>query len=194
MDNKILIETSARHVHLSPEHVEVLFGKGAQLEPRRELTQPGIFVCKERVDVVGPKRTLSGVSILGPCRGYTQVEVSLTDARSLGIAAPIRESGDLKGSPGCKIIGPAGELEISEGVITALRHVHMKTSVAEELGVVDKEIVCVKVSEGERKLIFDDVLVRVHPKVDTFMHIDTDEANAAGISGPVHGELLKKQK
>ena len=192
MGHKILIETSARHVHLTQEHVEVLFGKGAELTPAHELTQPGIFVSKEKVTLVGPKRTISGVSILGPVRPYTQVELSASDARNLGINAPIGESGELAGTAGCKIVGPDGELEIEEGVMIVQRHVHMKTATAEELGFHEKELVCVKVNSEKRSLIFDDVVVHTHPLVETFVHIDTDEANAAGIKGPVYGELIKK--
>ena len=190
MEDQILIETSVRHVHISPEHIEVLFGQGAKLEPRRGLEQPGLFVCKERVDLVGPKGTIQRVSILGPSRDYTQVELSMTDAYNLGIEAPYRESGDLENTPGCTIIGPVGKLVIEHGVIIPWRHIHVNSKDAEKWGISDKDIVSVKVEEDGRALIFNDVLARVHPKVMTFMHIDTDEANAAGIRGRAYGTLV----
>ena len=141
---KVLIETSARHVHVSKADLEVLFGEGYELTVKKELSQPGQYACAERVDVVGPKRTLSGVSILGPCRKDTQVEISLTDARAIGVNAPIRESGDIAGSGSCKLVGPKGEVELKEGVIAAKRHIHMTTKDAAEFGVQDKQEVMVK--------------------------------------------------
>jgi putative phosphotransacetylase len=142
------------------------------------------------VDVVGPKKTLTGVSILGPVRPATQVEISLTDARSIGCAAPIRESGDTAGSGACKLVGPCGEVELTEGVIAAKRHIHMTPADAEAFGVQDKEIVKVKLDTA-RPLIFDDVVVRVSPKFALAMHIDTDECNAACAFGTVYGKLVK---
>ena len=191
MSVKILVETSARHVHVTEEHLEILFGKGAKLTPKKDLSQPGQFACVERVDIVGPKRTLSGVSILGPTRPASQVEISLTDARSIGVTAPIRESGDLKGSCGCKLVGPCGEVELTEGVIVAKRHIHTTPEDAEKLGVKDKEIVGTKIVTNGRSLVFGDVVVRVSPKFSTAMHIDTDESNAAGCSGEVYAEIVK---
>ena len=191
MDKKILIETSARHVHVTKEHLEILFGKGATLTHKKDLSQPGQFACEERVRIEGPKRALDGVSILGPERPATQVEISLSDARSIGVAAPIRESGDVAGSAPCKIVGPAGEVEISEGVIVAKRHIHLTPADAEKFNVADKEIVQVKV-EGERALIFDEVVCRVSDKFAPAMHVDTDESNAAALSGVVYGEIIKK--
>ncbi len=191
MDKKILIETSARHVHVTKEHLEILFGKGATLTHKKDLSQPGQFACEERVRIEGPKRALDGVSILGPERPATQVEISLSDARSIGVAAPIRESGDVAGSAACKIVGPAGEVEISEGVIVAKRHIHLTPADAEKFGVADKEIVQVKV-EGDRALIFDEVVCRVSEKFAPAMHVDTDESNAAALSGVVYGEIIKK--
>lgn len=188
---KVLVETSARHAHISDEHLEILFGKGATLTPVKDLSQPGQFACEERVTVVGPKRELARVSILGPTRPETQVELSLTDARSIGVNAPIRESGVLAGSAGCKLIGPAGEVELKEGVIVAKRHIHITPEDAAKFGVKDKEDVSVKVDTPERSTIFGDVVVRVSPKYATAMHIDTDEANAAGCSGEVYGEIVK---
>ena len=191
MENKIFIETSARHVHVTEETLEILFGKGAALTPKKELSQPGQYAAMERVDVVGPKRTLSGVSILGPVRKANQVEISLTDARSIGVAAPVRESGDVKGSAPCKLVGPAGEVEITEGVIAAKRHIHLDPESAEKFGVSDGEVVSVKVPTDGRALVFGDVAVRVSPRFAPAMHIDTDESNAAGIAGVVYGEIIK---
>ena len=187
--SKIIIETSARHVHVTQQDLETLFGAGAVLTPKKDLSQPGQFACEERVTVVGPKRSLERVSILGPVRPATQVELSLTDARSIGLTAPIRESGDLAGTVGCKLVGPCGEVEITEGVIAAKRHIHFTPKDAEEFGVKDKQIVSVKVG-GERGLTFDEVVVRVSEKFRARMHIDTDEANAAGIAGEVEGEVI----
>jgi len=188
---KILVETSARHVHVTEEHLKILFGENATLTPIKDLSQPGQFACEERVTVVGPKKELERVSILGPTRSETQIELSLTDARSIGISAPIRESGVLDGSAGCKLIGPVGEVEIAQGVIIAKRHVHMTPEDAVAFNVTDKEIVSVKVDTAERSLVFGDVVIRVSPSYATAMHIDTDEANAAGCSGEVFGEIVK---
>lgn len=188
---KFIVETSARHVHLTQQDLETLFGKGAVLTNKKDLSQPGQFACMERVDVVGPKKTLSNVSILGPVRPATQVEVSLTDARTLGVTAPVRESGDVAGSAGCKLVGPAGEVEITEGLIAAKRHIHMTPADAKEFGVSDKEIVSVKVSPCSRPLVFGDVVVRVSDKYALAMHIDTDESNAAGCGREVYGEIVK---
>jgi putative phosphotransacetylase len=191
MENKILVETSARHVHLTAEHIEILFGKGATLTHKKDLSQPGQFACEERVTVEGTKGAIKNVIILGPARPQSQVEISLTDARSLGVVAPVRESGDLEGSAGCKLIGPAGEVELTEGVIAAKRHIHATPEYAEKAGISDKEIVKVKVTSNGRSLIFDDVVVRVSPKFAPAMHIDTDESNAACAFGEVYGEIIK---
>lgn len=191
MSKKVLVETSARHVHLTDADLETLFGKGAELHSVKALSQPGQFACEERVDIVGPKNTLKRISILGPTRPKTQVEVSMSDARVLGVTPPVRESGDLTGSAGCKLIGPAGEVDLAEGLIVAKRHVHATPEDAEILGVTDKEIVQVKVETDERSLIFGDVVVRVSPTSATAMHIDTDEANAAGCCGELYGEIVK---
>ena len=185
----ILVETSARHVHVTEADLETLFGKGYQLTVKKELSQPGQYASNERVTVVGPKKELANVSILGPCRSATQVELSMTDARSIGIVAPVRESGDVAGSAGCKLVGPAGEVEIGEGVIIAKRHIHMTPADAAAAGVVDKDIVKVVTGGNGRKLVFDDVVIRVSEKFATAMHIDTDESNAAG--GPNSGEIIK---
>lgn len=186
---KILVETSARHVHVTKEDLETLFGAGYELTVKKMLSQPGQFASNERVTVVGPKKQLANVSILGPVRSATQVELSLTDARSIGIVAPVRESGDIAGSAGCTLIGPAGEVTITEGVIAAKRHIHMTPESAAEAGVSDKEIVKVATGGNGRKVIFDDVVIRVSDKFSTAMHIDTDESNAAG--GPTEGEIVK---
>ena len=190
MSNKVLVETSARHVHLTNEHIEVLFGKGATLTHKKDLSQPGQFACQERVTLVGPKKSIENVIILGPARPATQVEVSLTDARTLGVSAPVRESGDIAGSGACKIVGPCGEVEISEGVIAAKRHIHFTPEEAAAAGVEDKQIVSVKIDSADRSTIFGDVVVRVSPKFSAAMHIDTDEANAACAFGECYGEII----
>ena len=192
MKNQILVETSARHVHLTREQIEVLFGKGYELTVKKMLSQPGQFASNERVEVVGPKKSIPGVSILGPARSADQVEVSFTDARTLGLSAPVRESGDIAGSAPCKLVGPCGELELSEGVIVAKRHIHLTPEDAAEYGVRDKQIVSVAIDSGlGRKTVFDDVVVRVSKSYAAAMHIDTDEANASCAFGTVMGEIRK---
>ncbi|MBP3390322.1 MAG: phosphate propanoyltransferase [Clostridia bacterium] len=190
MKKEVLVEISARHVHVSEEHLEILFGKGYKLTPKKDLSQPGQFACEERVTVVGPKKELAGVSILGPCRKATQVEISLNDSRSIGVKAPIRESGDVAGSGACKLIGPAGEIELTEGVIAAKRHIHMTTADAEKYGITDSQIVSVKIPTEGRALVFGDVVARVSDSYALAMHLDTDEANAAAIPGSCIGEIL----
>ena len=185
----ILVETSARHVHVTEADLETLFGKGYQLTVKKELSQPGQYASNERVTVVGLKKELANVSILGPCRSATQVELSMTDARSIGIVAPVRESGDVVGSAGCQLVGQAGVVVIGEGVIFAKRHIHMTPAAAAAAGVADKDIVKVVTGGNGRKLVFDDVVIRVSEKFATAMHIDTDESNAAG--GPNSGEIIK---
>lgn len=188
--SKFIVETSARHVHVTQETLEILFGKGATLTHKKDLSQPGQFACEERVTIVGPKKELANVSILGPCRRADQVELSATDARSIGIAAPIRESGDVAGSGACKIVGPCGEVEISEGVIVAKRHIHLTPADAEELGVKDKQIVCVKIETPERTAILCDTVCRVSESYARAMHIDTDESNAVGAGREQMGEIV----
>ena len=190
MEKKVLLETSARHVHLTAEHIETLFGKGHELTKKKDLSQPGQFACEERVTVVGAKKELAGVSVLGPARPATQVELSLTDARSIGVSAPVRESGDIKGSGACKLVGPCGEVEISEGVISAMRHIHLDTKTAEAMGLADKQVVCVKVDSEGRKTLFGDVVVRVSDKFAPAMHIDTDESNACGAVPGMEVEII----
>ncbi len=192
MSNKILIETSARHVHVSAEALEVLFGKGAELTKKKDLSQPGQYACEERVTIVGPKKQLANVSILGPVRPATQVELSATDARSIGVPVVIRESGDIAGTPGCKIIGPAGEIEISEGVIVAKRHIHMIPETAEKLGLKNKDIVWVKAETDGRTALLGDVVVRVSETFADAMHIDTDESNAICAAPGMFGEIIKE--
>ena len=186
-----IVETSTRHVHLSPEDLETLFGKCYQLTKKKDLSQPGQYACEERVTVVGTKKEMPGVSILGPVRPVSQVEISLTDARSIGVAAPIRESGDVAGSGACKLVGPCGEVELKEGVIAAKRHIHATPEDAEKLGVQDKDVVSVKIDTDGRSLVFGDVVVRVSPKFALAMHIDTDESNAAGCGREVYGEIVR---
>lgn len=189
MSKKILVETSARHIHISREDLDVLYGEGYELTNKKDLSQPGEFASAERLDVIGPKGAMS-ISILGPIRPKTQIELSLTDARSLGVVAKIKESGDTDGTSGIKLVGPKGEIEIKEGVLAAKRHVHMTPADAQEFGVTDKQIVEVKVETDERSLTFGDVICRVSDKYALAMHIDTDESNAAGISGPTCGEII----
>lgn len=189
MAKEVLVEISARHVHVTQKDLEILFGAGHALTPKKDLSQPGQFACEEKVTVVGPKSSLKA-SILGPCRPETQVELSLTDARSIGVTAPIRESGDVAGSGACKLVGPCGEVELSEGVIAAKRHIHMTVADGEKFGLSDKQIVKVKIPTAGRALIFDDVVVRVSDKYALAMHIDTDEANAASVPGSCIGEIL----
>jgi putative phosphotransacetylase len=188
---QIMIEGSGRHVHLSQADLEVLFGDGFQLEVRKELSQPGQFATFQKVDVVGPKGTLKGVTVLGPCRKESQVEVSFTDARALGLNPKIRESGMLDGTDGCTLIGPAGEVTLGKGLIVAKRHIHMTPETAEHYHIADKEILQVRV-EGERAMVFDEVVARVSASYADAMHIDYDEMNAAGLSGTTYGIVLKK--
>ena len=189
MDNKVLVETSARHVHLSQQDLETLFGEGYQLTNKKDLSQPGQFACTERVDVVGAKKTLAGVTILGPVRGKSQVELSLTDARSIGVTAPIRESGDVAGSGACRLVGPKGEIELQEGVIAAKRHIHMTPESAAQYGLKSGDEVRIKCLSA-RPLILENVAVRVSDKFATDVHIDYDEANACGYRAGDLGMIL----
>ena len=189
MENKILVETSARHIHLSEAHIEALFGAGHQLTVKKALSQPGQFACEEKVTVKGEKGELK-MSVLGPARKESQVEVSLTDARTIGVKAPVRESGDIKGSGACTLVGPCGTVTLTEGVIAAQRHIHLTPETAADLGVTDKEVVKVKLDTA-RPLIFDGVVVRVSSSYAPAMHIDTDESNAAGASGVVYGSIVR---
>ena len=189
--DKFLVEVSARHIHLSREDMDILFGAGSELHPVKELSQPGQFAAEEKVTLVGPKGK-SSVRVLGPLRDETQVELSLTDARSLGVKAMVRESGDLEGTTGdLTLVGTAGEKAITSGVIAAKRHVHMTPADAERFGVENGEIVNVKIDTDGRSLVFGDTVIRVSEKYALAMHIDTDEANAAAISGTAEGTIIK---
>jgi putative phosphotransacetylase len=188
-DIKVTIEGSGKHCHVTRETLDTLYGAGFELESRKALSQPGQFVTNQKVTVVGPKGK-TDVSIIGPCRKANQIELSLTDARALGFNPPIRESGVVAGSPGCTLIGPNGETEIAEGVIIAKRHIHLTPEDAAKFGIADKDEVRVRVG-GERALVFDEVVARVSPEYATFMHIDYDEMNAAGLSGEPTGVIVK---
>ena len=186
---KFIVETSARHIHVTDKTLAILFGEGHTLTNKKDLSQPGQFACEEKVQLVGPKGALN-VSILGPTRPADQVELSFTDARTLGLkGVPVRESGDVAGTPGLKMVGPAGEIDCSEGAIIAKRHIHMTPADAEGLGVTNGEVVKVLV-KSERTTIFDDVVVRVNPAFAAAMHIDTDESNAACAFGKIYGEII----
>lgn len=190
MKKEVLVETSARHVHVSKADLETLFGAGYELTKKKDLSQPGQFACEERVQVIGAKGSFPAVSILGPTRPDTQLELSASDARSIGVVAPCRESGDVAGSGACKLVGPKGEVELKEGVIVAKRHIHATPADAEKYGLCDKQIVDVKVESDGRTLTFGDVIVRVNPNYALAMHIDTDESNAAFAAPGMMGEIL----
>lgn len=190
MEKTVLVETSARHVHVDRKTLDILFGEGYELTHKKDLSQPGQFACEERIQVIGTKGSLPSVSILGPIRPNTQVELSAADARSIGVKAPVRESGDIAGSGACKLVGPKGEVEISEGVIVAKRHIHCTPEDAKKYGLSDKQVVSVKIESAERSLVFGDVVVRVSPKFALAMHIDTDESNAAGVTPGLMGEII----
>ena len=186
-----IVETSARHIHLTNEHIEALFGAGHTLTNKKDLSQPGQFACEEKVELVGPKGSIK-VSVLGPARKDSQVELSFTDARTLGLkSVPVRESGDIAGTPGIKLVGPCGEVDLEQGVIIAKRHIHMTPADAEAFGVADKDVVKVAIEGTGRALVFDDVVVRVSEKFALAMHIDTDECNAAAAFGTVYGTIVK---
>lgn len=187
----IPVAISARHIHLTQDTVDVLFGKGHQLTLRKWLSQPGQFAAEETVTVVGPRNTLERVRVLGPVRSKDQLEISRTDEFFLGIDAPVRESGKVENTPGCKLIGPAGTYNLEDGVICAWRHIHMTPADAEVFGVEDRDIVEVEVGSGERSLTFGNVLIRVSPKYKLEMHIDTDEGNAAEINSGDEGVLFQ---
>ena len=190
MQKIVPIETSARHVHVSREHLDILFGEGYELTRKKELSQPGQYACVERVAVVGPRSSFPAVSILGPVRPGTQVEISISDAKRLGMFAPIRESGKIKGSPGCKLVGPKGEVVLSEGVIVAQRHIHATPADAERLGLEDTQSVWVKYDSDNRKVMFGDVVVRVREDFRLAMHIDLDESNAGTVRRNSIGEIV----
>lgn len=191
MRNKVLVETSARHVHVTDADLKILFGPNANLVPMKNLSQPGQYASEQRVTVVGPRGEMKNVVILGPTRKATQVEISATDARTLGIKAVIRESGDIEGTPSCKLIGPAGEVELQEGVIVAKRHIHITPEEAKNFELQDKEVVSVRILSDQRSITFDDVVVRVREDFALAMHIDTDEANAGNIGPGTYGEIIR---
>lgn len=193
IEEPITIEVSAHHVHLSRQDVEVLFGKGYRLTLLHELSQPGQFACRETINLIGPKGKVEGVRILGPERKETQVEIAMTEQYKLGIQPPIRESGDLQGTPGITIEGPRSSIAITQGVICALRHIHMSTDEAAHFGLYDKDVVRVRI-DGDRELIYGDVLVRVNPNYRLAMHLDTDEANAANIKTGMIGFIDSLQE
>jgi propanediol utilization protein len=190
MENRIPLSTSARHIHLTREHVEALFGPGYALTVKAPLSQPGQFACNETLTIVGPKKSLPNVRILGPERKESQVEISRTDEFTLGIDAPVRLSGELEGTPGITLEGPKSSVVLQRGVIQALRHIHMSPADAERFQVKDKDWVMVRVG-GKRGIIFDDVAVRVNADYRLDMHIDTDEANAAELKPGDEGILIK---
>lgn len=186
-----IVETSARHIHVTEKTLAILFGEGHQLTNKKDLSQPGQFACEEKVTLVGPKGEMK-VSILGPVRKADQVELSYTDARTLGLKdVPVRESGEVSGTPGIKLVGPCGEVEIPEGVMIAQRHIHMTPADAAAFGVKDKDVVSVRISGTGRATVFGDTVVRVSEKFALAMHIDTDECNAAAAFGTVYGEIVK---
>ena len=188
MRNEVPVEVSARHVHLSQEQVEILFGEGHQLTPDKMLSQPGQYLSKERVTIVGPKKKMERVGVLGPARKHGQVELSLTDCFAIGIkTAVVRESGDISGTPGVVLESETASVTLEEGVIVAKRHIHMTPDEAKEFGVSDKQVVQVEINQNGRATIYGDVIVRVHETYALAMHIDTDEANAALVSGDVTG-------
>jgi len=190
LDSSFEVEASGRHVHLSRKELDALFGTGYELTKVKDLSQPGQYASKERLTVVGPKGAFHNVVILGPVRKESQVEVSLTDCLQLGVKAPIRESGDIEGTPGIVLVNGDKSVSLDKGLIVAKRHVHMTPEDAEKLGVKNHDIVKVKV-EGARPLVFDDVVIRVSPKFATYMHIDYDEANACGFSKGIRGRIIK---
>lgn len=189
MKNKILVEISARHIHLSQEHLNVLFGEGYELKSKKELSQPGQFAAEEKVTVKGQRGQVV-CSVLGPTRKETQVELTLTEARQVGVVALVRESGDIEGTNGVTLVGPAGEVEISKGVIAAKRHIHMTTEDAKYYEVSNGQVVSVSVETQDRSITFGDIVVRVSDSYALAMHIDTDEANAGGISGSAEGMII----
>lgn len=186
----IPISISARHVHLTQADFEALFGPGRKMTVRTNLTQPGQFACDEQLTLVGPRNNIERVRILGPARPESQVEVSKTDALKLGLDVPVRASGDTEGSPGATLVGPFGKVQLARGVICAARHIHMAPTDASRFGVKDKQIVSVRVESPARSLVFENVLVRVHPEFRLDMHIDTDESNSAGIGVGATGSIV----
>lgn len=190
MNGKLPIALSNRHIHLSQEDLIILFGENYELTKTKDLSQPGQFACEEKVDIIGPKGRIDGVRVLGPIRNNTQVEISVSDAFKLGVKPVIRNSGDIKGTPGVKVVGPKGEVDLGEGTIVAARHIHMHTVDGEKFGVKDGDIVKVK-TEGIRSVVFENVLVRVKDNFALEMHVDIEEGNAAGAKNGDLVELIK---
>lgn len=190
MKKTLPIALSNRHIHVSQKDLDILFGEGYELTNFKDLSQPGQYACEEKIDVVGPKNTIKGVRILGPVRPDTQFEISISDAFTLGVPPIIRNSGDVKDTPGIKLVGPKGEVEIDKGVIVAARHIHMHSNDGEDFGVSDNEIVSIRTA-GPRGVIFENVLVRVHKNFALEMHVDVEEGNAAGIRNGDMVELIK---
>ena len=183
----IELEASGRHVHLTKAQSHALFGHS--LTPQRPLSQPGQFLAKERVSIIGPKGEFHNVAVLGPERQEAQVEISLTDGKALGIAPPIRPSGSTAGSPGAMLVGPLGQVKLEQGVMAAQRHIHLSPEEGKRFGVADKQIVKLQVF-GARPLIFEDVLVRIHPEYRAAVHLDYDEANACGFQKSGFGRII----
>ncbi|MDR0519032.1 MAG: phosphate propanoyltransferase [Clostridiales Family XIII bacterium] len=192
MGYKVGIGVSNKHLHVSAEHLAALFGEGYELTPFKDLVQPGQYAAEEKVDLIGPKASIKGLRIIGPTRPQTQVELSMTDARGIGLAPPVVESGHLDGTPGAKLVGPAGEVDLEQGVMVALRHIHLNPAQAEEAGVEDHELVDVA-TYGSRPLIFQDVVIRSGSAHEREFHIDTDESNAGGLGNGDEIEIIKKK-
>lgn len=190
MKTKLPIALSNRHLHLAQKDIDVLFGVGYQLTQLKDLSQPGQFACEEKVDLVGKKNTITGVRVLGPARKESQVEVSLSDGFTLGTKVPVTGSGSLDGTPGIKLVGPKGEVELQKGLIAAARHIHMHTTDAKEFGVEDQQLVKIK-TFGERAIVFENVLIRVNENFALEMHVDIEEGNAAGVANFDLVELIK---
>lgn len=180
LDDAITVGVSNRHIHVSKNDFEILYGPGKELTKMKDLIQPGQYAAEEKLNIIGPKGKITGVRILGPFRNQSQVEISKTDEFLLGVKAPVRESGDLVGTSSIRLEGPAGSIELAEGMIAALRHIHLDPETAKKMNICNGDVVCVK-AEGERALVFDRVLARVSEKYLPEMHIDTDEANASGL-------------
>ncbi|MFZ7131098.1 MAG: phosphate propanoyltransferase [Eubacteriales bacterium] len=187
MEKLLPVGISNRHIHLSQKDLETLFGTGYTLTHFKDLSQPGQYASEEKVDVVGPKGALNGVRILGPVRDITQIEISVTDGFVLGVKAPIKDSGQIEGSPGIKVVGPKGQVDLDKGVIIAARHIHMSPEDAESFHVKDKDVVNV-LTEGKRGVLFQNVLVRVNKDYHLEMHVDIEEGNAAGLK---NGDMVK---
>lgn len=191
MGYKLEINASNKHIHLDQDDLDKLFGKGYELTFKKALKQPGQFASEEKVQVIGPKGSFPGIRVLGPLRKDTQLELALTDCRQIGIDAPIRESGNVKGTPGCRLVGPKGEVELKYGVIVAKRHAHFSPEDAKEAGVENGQIVKIKIESEERTTIYDDVVCRVSDSCATEVHVDTDEANAAAMGGGAVCEIVE---